>query len=105
MIVYKTVSKIYPGGIAVLKKIDLHIKQKEFVSVVGHSGAGKSTLLKLLYAEERPTSGQVFFGQENITKLKANNYLIIVATLAPFFKILNYFPRKLFLKMWPSRWK
>lgn len=70
MIIYKKVSKIYPGDAAALKDIDLHIKAGEFVSVVGQSGAGKSTLLKLLYAEEKPTSGEIIFDRKNIVDLK-----------------------------------
>ncbi len=70
MIIYKKVSKIYPGDLVALEDIDLHIKGGEFVSIVGQSGAGKSTLLKLLYAEEKPTMGDVFFDRKNIVNLK-----------------------------------
>ena len=37
----------------------LKYKQGEFVYVVGPSGAGKSTFIKLMYREEKPTSGDV----------------------------------------------
>ena len=46
------------------------MEPKEFISIVGHSGAGKTTLLKMLLAEDRPTSGAVFFESINIHKLK-----------------------------------
>ncbi len=61
MIRFQHVSKSYPGDVVVLKDINLTIPQGEFVSFVGTSGAGKSTLLKLIYAEEIPTEGEVFF--------------------------------------------
>lgn len=70
MIIYKNVTKIYPGNTPALENVNLHIKEGEFVSVVGQSGAGKSTLLKLLYAEERPTSGQLFFNKQDISNIK-----------------------------------
>jgi cell division transport system ATP-binding protein len=70
MIEYKNVSKIYPGDAPALENVNLHIKNGEFISIVGQSGAGKSTLLKLLYAEEKPTTGDVIFDKENIVNLK-----------------------------------
>lgn len=66
MIRFENVSKIFPGGFAALENINLAIKKGEFVSIVGHSGSGKSTLLKLVYAEEQPTEGQVFFNDRPI---------------------------------------
>ena len=53
-----------------LDDVSFLIEEKEFVSFVGHSGAGKSTILKLIYAEEKPTSGEVFFNGENIAEIK-----------------------------------
>lgn len=70
MIIYENVSKIYPGNAPALENVNLHIKEGEFISVVGHSGAGKSTLLKLLYAEERPTAGRVWFNRRDISNIK-----------------------------------
>jgi len=64
------VSKVYSGGYTALKDINIKIKRGEFVFIVGPSGAGKSTLIKLLFREETPTRGQIFFGGKNITRLK-----------------------------------
>jgi cell division transport system ATP-binding protein len=63
------VTKIYKGDFSALADINLEIKEGEFVSVVGHSGAGKSTLLKLIYAEEMPTEGEVYFDGQPIRKI------------------------------------
>lgn len=63
MIYFDKVSKIYnssPSSVA-LEDINFAIEPEEFVSVVGQSGAGKTTLLRMLIAEEKPTSGKVFF--------------------------------------------
>lgn len=53
----------------VLKGINLEIKEGEILSVVGASGAGKSTLLYILGGLDRPTEGEVFWGDKNISLL------------------------------------
>jgi cell division transport system ATP-binding protein len=69
MIRFDQVTKLYNGGRPALEDVTLGIEPGEFVSIVGHSGAGKTTLLKLLLAEEQPTTGLVFFGQNSINEL------------------------------------
>ena len=59
MIQMKNVYKKYPNGVVATNGISVDIKQGEFVYVVGPSGAGKSTFIKLMYREEKPTSGEV----------------------------------------------
>jgi cell division transport system ATP-binding protein len=57
---FTAVTKSYPAGTApALEEVTFHVGRGEFVFLTGHSGAGKSTILKLMYAEERPTSGDV----------------------------------------------
>jgi cell division transport system ATP-binding protein len=69
MIYFDKVSKIYSDDSIALKEVTFAVEPQEFVSIVGHSGAGKSTLLKLLLAEERPSTGKVFFGSTDIHSL------------------------------------
>jgi cell division transport system ATP-binding protein len=75
MIEFKNVKKIYSGALnaVALDDVSFRIEKSEFVSFVGHSGAGKSTILKLIYAEEKPTSGEVLFNGENIAKITSRN--------------------------------
>jgi len=70
MIHFKNVSKVYGDEMAALKGVNLHIRPKEFVSIIGRSGAGKSTLAKLLIAQERASEGQIIVGGWDITKIK-----------------------------------
>ena len=69
MIRFSEVYKRYPGGGDALKNVGFRLAAGEMAFLTGHSGAGKSTLLKLITAIERPTRGQVWIGQENISKI------------------------------------
>ena len=59
MIRFQSVTKIYPKGETALQDVSFRVAKGEFLFLTGHSGAGKSTILKLLYAEQRPTHGEV----------------------------------------------
>lgn len=60
------------GTVKVLQGIDLHIKQKEVVSIVGASGAGKSTLLHILGTLDQPDKGEVILNGQRCLGLKSN---------------------------------
>ncbi|MES2622840.1 MAG: cell division ATP-binding protein FtsE [Patescibacteria group bacterium] len=91
MLKFNNVTKLYHTGDIALKDINIHIKPKEFVSIVGQSGAGKTTLLKLILGEEAPTEGDVVFEEMNIHKLKRkhmNMYRRRVGTVFQDFRLL-----------------
>lgn len=91
MIRLDNVSKIYPGDFVALENANLLIEKGEFVSIVGQSGAGKSTLLKLIYAEEQPTSGRVYFNNRPIDTIKKKflpYYRRNIGTIYQDFKLL-----------------
>jgi len=58
-------------SIPVLKGVDIEIREREFLSVVGKSGSGKSTLLHLLATLDAPDAGEIYFNQERIDNLGA----------------------------------
>jgi putative ABC transport system ATP-binding protein len=63
------VSKVYPGGVAALRDIDLTIHSGEMVAIVGRSGSGKSTMLHIAGTLDRPTSGTVHLDGHDVATL------------------------------------
>ena len=61
------------GALRVLKGIDLEIKDREVVSIVGASGAGKTTLLQIIGTLDRPDEGTVFYNGTDISSLKGRS--------------------------------
>ncbi|MBS3972963.1 MAG: ABC transporter ATP-binding protein [Erysipelotrichia bacterium] len=71
MLVIQSLSKAYASGkqvFPVLKNVNVSIHEKDFVMIMGESGSGKSTFLNCISTLDRPTSGQVLFKNEDITK-------------------------------------
>ena len=92
MIQFRSVTKKYKNDHYALKNVNLDIMSGEFVFIVGASGAGKSTLMKLLYNEERPTSGTVTIGGLNIANLpndKVPNLRRCMGIIFQDYKLLN----------------
>ena len=59
-----------PGRYYVLRRINLEIKQGEFVTIMGPSGAGKSTLLSILGMLDGAWTGEFYFLEQPVHKLK-----------------------------------
>ncbi|MCR4717844.1 MAG: amino acid ABC transporter ATP-binding protein [Lachnospiraceae bacterium] len=66
MITVKNIHKSF-GDNHVLNGIDYHIEKGEKIAIIGASGSGKSTFLRCLNLLERPTDGQIFIDDEEIT--------------------------------------
>ena len=79
MIDLKNINKTYNNGspLHVLKGIDLHIAEKEFVSIMGSSGSGKSTLLNILGILDNYDTGEYYLNGtliKNLSETKAATY-------------------------------
>ncbi|HEY8237319.1 MAG TPA: cell division ATP-binding protein FtsE [Gaiellaceae bacterium] len=70
MIVFDSVRKIYEPNVAALTDVSFVIEKGDFVFVVGASGSGKSTVIRLVLKEIEPTSGKIFVGGRDLTRLK-----------------------------------
>ncbi|MGA2133100.1 MAG: ABC transporter ATP-binding protein [Bryobacteraceae bacterium] len=65
-------SKIYRSGnadLVIFDNLDFEVHRGEMLALVGESGAGKSTLLHLLGGLDRPTSGTIYYGSTDISRL------------------------------------
>jgi multiple sugar transport system ATP-binding protein len=56
--------------VSVLRQLDLHVRDGEFLVLVGPSGCGKSTLLRLLAGLEQPSNGEILVGGRPVTELR-----------------------------------
>ncbi|MEO4054221.1 cell division ATP-binding protein FtsE [Solibacillus sp. CAU 1738] len=93
MIQMNNVIKKYPNGVVATNGITIDIKQGEFVYVVGPSGAGKSTFIKLMYREEKPTSGEVIVNGINLATLKNSRVPQLRRQLGVVFQDFKLLPR------------
>src|ERR1700756_1981196 len=73
LISLRNVEKSYPHGVGrtyVLRRVNIDIKEGEFVSIMGPSGAGKSTLLHLIGMHDSAWTGEYNFLEHPIHRLK-----------------------------------
>lgn len=73
MLSLKNIYKWYNTGsnrTFILKDINLHVKQGEFISIMGPSGSGKSTLLNVMGMLDEPNEGEYIFMEKDVLKLK-----------------------------------
>ena len=78
------------GDVTVLKDINLEIKEKEVVCIIGPSGSGKSTILRCLNYLEEPSGGDIVI--DNIKLEKGTNLNAIRKEVGMVFQRFNLFP-------------
>jgi len=69
MIRFESVSKVFPNGYVGLDEVTFNVEPETLTYIIGESGAGKTTLLRLLIQEITPTSGEIFFANEPLSRL------------------------------------
>lgn len=92
----KNVAKYYVRGdqeVPVLTDISFDIHEGDFLGLMGPSGSGKSTLLNLIAGIDKPTSGQILIGGQDISRLSESELAAWRATNVGFiFQFYNLMP-------------
>lgn len=70
MLKIKNLNAFY-GDVQVLYDINLEIKEKEIVTILGSNGAGKTTLMKTICGIETRRTGEIEFENESLMKVPA----------------------------------
>src|SRR5699024_3806903 len=93
MILMNDIHKKYENGVTALSGIDVQIELGEFVYIVGPSGAGKSTFVKLIYREEKATSGKIIINDMNLSELKEKNVPFLRRNIGVVYQDFKLLPR------------
>jgi cell division transport system ATP-binding protein len=86
------VKKTYKTGVTAIYDLNLNIEKGDFVFIIGSTGCGKSTLIKMLYREEKPTSGKISVGGLDVGKLRNSKVYKLrrkIGVVFQDFKLLN----------------
>ncbi len=94
MIKLENVTKIYKTGVRALNNMNITIDQGEFVYVIGTTGAGKSTFIKLLYREEKATSGYVEVVGSDVSKIRHGKVPYFRRNIGVVFQNYRLLPKK-----------
>lgn len=77
------------GGLTAVDNVDLTIQKGEITAIIGPNGAGKTTFFNLISGYHQPTSGEIYFKNEKITKTPA--YKIAALGIARTFQTTHLF--------------
>lgn len=94
MIKLENVTKVYKTGVRALNNMNIDIGPGEFVYVIGPTGAGKSTFIKLLYREEKATSGKVMVAGQDVSLIKNRKVPYFRRNIGVVFQNFRLLPKK-----------
>jgi cell division transport system ATP-binding protein len=94
VITFKNVTKEYPPHTKALGGVSFRIEPGEFVSITGQSGSGKSTVAKMIFAEERPTTGSIHIGDWDISNIHHSEIPVLRRQIGVVFQDFKLLPKK-----------
>lgn len=94
MIKLENVTKVYKTGVRAVNNMNVNIGPGEFVYVIGPTGAGKSTFIKLLYREEKASSGTVIVAGQDVSKIKDRKVPYFRRNIGVVFQNFRLLPKK-----------
>ncbi|HDN19833.1 phosphonate ABC transporter ATP-binding protein [Candidatus Bipolaricaulota bacterium] len=93
-LVVEHLTKVYERGqVLALKDVSFTVEKGEFLVVIGLSGSGKSTLLRCINRLVEPTSGRIFLGGVEITRLSAREMRKMRRKIGMIFQQFNLIKR------------
>ncbi len=93
MLKIEHLTKVYPNGTQALKDVSFEVKDGEFLAVIGLSGSGKSTLLRCINRLIEPTSGKIYWDDQDITAASSSEMRKIRRQIGMVFQQFNLVKR------------
>jgi len=93
MLKVENLVKVYPNGTRALKNVSFEVKDGAFLAVIGLSGSGKSTLLRCINRLIEPTSGKIFWNDQEITSAPAGEMRKVRRQIGMVFQQFNLVKR------------
>jgi phosphonate transport system ATP-binding protein len=93
MLRVENLTKVYPNSTQALNNVSFQVADGEFLAVIGLSGSGKSTLLRCINRLVEPTSGKIFWNDEDITAARGGDIRKIRRQIGMVFQQFNLVKR------------
>src|SRR5574338_1406223 len=93
MLRVENLTKVYPNGTQALKNVSFEVADGEFLAVIGLSGSGKSTLLRCINRLIEPTSGKIYWNDEDVTAASGAEIRTIRRQIGMIFQQFNLVKR------------